>query len=285
MKITLGVDNHATECVSWPAGDGIYAIQCPGFLPGPGRLPGWGYALSYLVLGKEKALLVDTGFGLSDLKSFVGTLTGLPLTVMNTHVHPDHSGGNGQFDVVYVGEHETQETDNGVLFYTIPGQRDACEAVKRCGGYRFAHLRDGQRVDLGDRVLRCVEIPGHTRGSMALFDENTRLLLSGDAILKRVFYGAGVPLSTYRAALERAGQLPIRDILSAHWPEPLGADFIDKMLRLIDAFDPGKAERAAWDEPGMAGRDMRMFCFGRDFDDPDFAALSFYMDQLDQIMK
>ena len=65
--ITLGVDNHATECVSWPAGDGICAIRCPGFLPGPGRLPGWGYVLSYLVLGKEKALLVDTGFGLSDL--------------------------------------------------------------------------------------------------------------------------------------------------------------------------------------------------------------------------
>ena len=196
MKITLGVDNHATECVSWPAGDGIYAIQCPGFLPGPGRLPGWGYVLSYLVLGADRALLVDTGFGISDLKACVRTLTELPLMVMNTHVHPDHSGGNGQFDVVYVGEHETPETADGVLFYNIPGQRDACDAVKRGGSYRFAHLRDGQRIDLGDRILRCVEIPGHTRGSMALFDESTHLLIAGDAILKRVFYGAGVPLST-----------------------------------------------------------------------------------------
>ena len=285
MEITLGVDNHATECVSWEAGEGIYAIQCPGFLPGPGRLPGWGYVLSYLVLGKERALLIDTGFGISDLKAYVRTLTGLPLMTVNTHVHPDHSGGNAQFGTVYVGEHETERTDDGVLFYKIPGQRDACNAVKRCGSYRFEHLRDGERIDLGGRVLRVVEIPGHTKGSVAFFDENTRLLLSGDAILKRVFYGAGVPLSTYRAALEEAKKLPICDILSAHWPEPLGADFIDKMLRLIDAFDPGRAERAAWGEPGMADRDMRMFSFGRDFDDPDFVALSFFTDQLEQIMR
>ena len=285
MEITLGVDNHATECVSWLADDGIYAIQCPGYLPGPGRLPGWGYVVSYLVLGTEKALLIDTGFGLSDLKAYVQTLTTLPLMVLNTHVHPDHSGGNGQFDAVYVGEHETPETDDGVLFYTVPGQRDACGAVKRGGSYRFRHLRDRERIDLGGRVLQVVEIPGHTPGSIALFDENTRLLLSGDAILKRVFYGAGVPLSTYRAALEKARELPIRDILSAHWPEPLGADFIDKMLRLIDAFDPEKAESASWNEGDMASRDMRMFCFGRDFDDPDFVALSFFMDQVDEIMK
>ncbi|MBR0312368.1 MAG: hypothetical protein IJQ98_08265, partial [Oscillospiraceae bacterium] len=96
---------------------------------------------------------------------------------------------------------------------------------------------------------------------------------------------AGVPLSVYRAALERTKQLPIRDFLSAHWPEPLGADFIDKMLRLIDAFDPAQAERAAWGEPGMASRDMRMFCVGLDFDDPEFVALSFFMDQVDQIMR
>lgn len=285
MSVTLGVDNHATECISWQAGEGVRAIQCPGYLPGPGRLPGWGYVISYLVTGAQKALLIDTGFGLSDLKAYVRTLTDLPLTVVNTHVHPDHAGGNGQFDTVYVGEHETAETDDGVLFYRLPGMRDACDAVKRGGGYRFVHLCDGARIDLGDRVLCVVEIPGHTRGSIALFDENTGLLLSGDAILKRVFYGAGVPLSTYRAALERAARLPVRDILSAHWPEPLGADFIGKMLRLIDTFDPKKAERAAWGEPGMEERDMRMFCFGRDFDDPAFVALSFFTDQLDQIMR
>ncbi|MCR5826184.1 MAG: MBL fold metallo-hydrolase [Oscillospiraceae bacterium] len=284
MHITLGIDDHETQCRSWRAGEGIYAIRCPGYLPGPGRLPGWGYVLSYLVTGSERALLIDTGFGISDLAAYVRTLTDLPLTVVNTHIHPDHSGGNGQFDEVWVGEHETADTQ-GVLFYQIPGQRDACAAVKAGGGYRFRFLRDAETLDLGGRRLRVVEIPGHTAGSIALFDERTRLLLCGDAILKRVFYGAGVPLSVYRAALERTKRLPLRDILSAHWPEPLGADFIDKMLRLIDAFDPAQAERAAWGASGMAERDMRMFCFGRDFDDPDFVALSFFMDQLDQIMR
>ena len=47
--ITLGIDNLATTCQHWQITDTIYAIQNPGFLPGPGRLPGWGYSLSYQV--------------------------------------------------------------------------------------------------------------------------------------------------------------------------------------------------------------------------------------------
>ncbi len=285
MSIVLGVDNHETECKHWLAAEGIYAIQCPGFLPGPGRLPGWGYVVSYLVLGEEKALLLDTGFGVSDMKAYVEKLTDLPLMVVNSHIHPDHSGGNAQYDVVYAGENEIDPTEEyGILFYQVPGQMDACEAVKAGGNYRFAPLKDGEKIDLGNRVLRVVEIPGHTKGSIALFDEKTQMLLAGDAVLKRVFYGAGVPLSTYRAALVKTKELPIQDILSAHWPEPLGADFIDKMIALIDDFDPERAESASWSASGMEGRDMRMFCVGNDFDDPDFVALSFFMDQAGEIM-
>ena len=284
-KIVLGVDNGKTEFEHWTAGDGIYAIQCPGFLPGPGRLPGWGYVISYVVTGNEKAMLIDTGFGNADLKAYIEkNITALPLTVINTHIHPDHSGGNGQFDVVWVEEHEKSDPE-GVYFYKIPGMRDACDAVKEGGEYHFAFLKDGEKIDLGGREIEVRWIPGHTPGSIALFDWKTQLLISGDAILKRVFYGSGVPFSRYRAALVKTRELPVADIISAHWPEPLGADFIDKMIYLIDTFDPEKAEPAGWSEPGMAGVDMRMFCYGKDFDDPDFVAVSFIMDQLEQIMK
>lgn len=284
-KIVLGVDNGRTDFELWQADDGIYAIQWPGFLPGPGRLPGWGYVISYVVIGEEKALLLDTGFGNADIKAFVEeNITTLPLVVVNSHIHPDHSGGNGQFDVVYVEEHE-KEDEEGVYFYKIPGMRAACEAVVAGGEYRFAHLKDGDVIDLGGRELEVIWIPGHTPGAIALYDRKTQILLSGDAILKRVFYGSGVPFSQYRAALVKTKGYPIRDIWSAHWPEPLGTDFIDKMIYLIDTFDPEKAEPAGWDEPGMEEVDLRMFCYGEDFDDPDFVAVSFNMDQLEKIMK
>ena len=56
----------------------------------------------YLVAGRERALLIDTGWGEGDLPAHVATRTDLPLTVVNTHGHPDHSSGNGQFDEVYI---------------------------------------------------------------------------------------------------------------------------------------------------------------------------------------
>lgn len=284
MQITLGADNHETVFHHWTAGDGITAIQCPGYLPGPGRLPGWGYVISYVVEGRDRALLVDTGYGNADIKAYIEEhITRLPLTAVNTHIHPDHSGGNGQFDVVYVEEHEKADAE-GVYFYIIPGMRDACSAVKEGGEYRFAFLKDGEEIDLGGRSLRVCWIPGHTPGSIALFDRQTGLLISGDAILKRVFYGSGIPFRRYRAALVRTKELPITDNISALWPEPLGADFIDKMIHLIDIFDPEKAEQSSWDQPGIKNRDMKMFCLGRDFDDPDFVAVSFFTDELDKIM-
>ena len=284
-KITLGVDNGKTELEHWTAGDGITAIQWPGFLPGPGRLPGWGYVISYVVEGNDRALLVDTGFGNADVKAYIEEhITKKPLVVVNTHIHPDHSGGNGQFDVVYVEEHEKADPE-GVYFYKIPGMRDACQAVKDGGEYRFAFLKDGEEIDLGGRKLTVIWIPGHTPGAIALFDGQTKLLISGDAILKRVFYGSGIPFSQYRAALVKTKGYPIADIISAHWPEPLGADFIDKMIALVDSFDPEKAEPAGWAETGMEGVNLRMYCVGRDFDDPEFAAVSFNMEQLEAILK
>ena len=55
-----------------------------------------------LLAGRERALLVDTGYGFDDLRDAVRRLTGLPLTVVNTHGHHDHACGNYQFDEVYI---------------------------------------------------------------------------------------------------------------------------------------------------------------------------------------
>ena len=56
----------------------------------------------YLIAGKERALLVDTGWGSGDLPAHIATLTTLPLLVVNTHGHRDHTSGNGQFAEVHI---------------------------------------------------------------------------------------------------------------------------------------------------------------------------------------
>lgn len=61
----------------------------------------------YLINGTEKALLLDTGFGLTDLKETIRQLCGhKPLIVVNTHAHVDHNSGNNQFEEVYVGRYD-----------------------------------------------------------------------------------------------------------------------------------------------------------------------------------
>ena len=57
--------------------------------------------ISYLILGKQKALLFDTGMGISDIRKVTREITPLPIIVLNSHTHDDHVGGNWQFDTIY----------------------------------------------------------------------------------------------------------------------------------------------------------------------------------------
>ena len=57
--------------------------------------------IGYLIIGKDRALLFDTGMGISDIKKLTAELTKLPIIVLNSDTHDDHVGGNWQFDAVY----------------------------------------------------------------------------------------------------------------------------------------------------------------------------------------
>ena len=263
-------------------GSGIYAITCPGYSPGPGRLPGWGYVQLYLILGGERSLLLDTGYGNFDLLTVVRNITSLPPVVVNSHLHPDHSGGNSQFDTVYIGEHEYGSSKGWIVPEHIRVY-PFCPEVAAGGEYSFRFLKDGELIDLGGRKLSVHWIPGHTKGSIMLHDRQTNTLFTGDSILKRVFYNAGVPFSKYRAALVRAKELRADRLLTAHWPDPLPPEQIDRLIALLDDFDPQRSEAASWDRPDAPP--LRMFAHGGDFSDEDFAAISFSMDALEEILR
>src|SRR5215475_1654463 len=57
--------------------------------------------ISYLIVGEKKALLFDTGMGISDIKKVTSELTTLPILVLNSHTHNDHVGGNWEFSTIY----------------------------------------------------------------------------------------------------------------------------------------------------------------------------------------
>lgn len=79
----------------------------------------WERVHSYLLLGEEKAALIDTGLGIASMKRITDQLTDLPIIVLTTHVHADHIGRHGEFEKIYVHEEDEEWLINGIKGLSI----------------------------------------------------------------------------------------------------------------------------------------------------------------------
>ncbi len=145
----------------------------------------------FLVEGREKAVLIDTMVGLRGLKELVGTLTELPVEVVLTHGHMDHAGGVFEFGSCRLYPEDMAMLDgktlparigymNGQLEASgaqpLPREEFLIDAPVEC-----TPLLGGDKLDLGDRVLEVIHVPGHTRGSLCFLDPATGDFFAGDA--------------------------------------------------------------------------------------------------------
>jgi glyoxylase-like metal-dependent hydrolase (beta-lactamase superfamily II) len=153
-----------------------------------------GGSMIYLVCGSERALLIDTGWGIGDLPGLVRSLTPLPVTVVNTHVHPDHTFGNPQFDEVHIPDADvfmtktpfTNEERQWALKDIVPQPLPPDFDATNWGTAMPASLvpiQDGYCFELGQRSIRVVAVPGHSPGSVCLLDRQSRRLFTGDMVL------------------------------------------------------------------------------------------------------
>ena len=124
-----------------------------------------GHVRFFLLVGSEKALLIDSGMQTANAKEIAQSLTRLPVELLNTHADPDHIAGNAAFD----------------RFYMNPAE--ACNYYNRHNGTgTMVPVTDGDVIELGGRPLEIITLPGHTPGSIAVLDRNNRVLISGDPI-------------------------------------------------------------------------------------------------------
>ncbi|MBR3335179.1 MAG: MBL fold metallo-hydrolase [Clostridia bacterium] len=135
-------------------------------------------ATGYLVVGEEKACMIDTMNGYNDLKQAIRKITDKPLVVVNTHGHGDHICGN-----VYLGEAYLHPADRKLarMFTEDPG----FVKILRERGAAFPPFRDilpGDVIDLGGRTLEVFGLPGHTPGGILLLLREDRILFTGDSI-------------------------------------------------------------------------------------------------------
>ncbi len=170
----------------------------------------------FLLVGTEKALLIDSGMNLNNAREIAEALTPLPLSLLNTHADRDHISGNAQFET----------------FYMHPAE----EPVYRRSGMpgSVIPIRDGEALDLGNRVLKIIHLPGHTPGSIAVLDVRNRALISGDPIQQhgRIFmFGEHRNMQDYIDSLSRLEGLA--DQFDEIWPShaniPVSPSVIEKL--------------------------------------------------------
>jgi len=152
-------------------------------------------ALCYLIEGRDRALLIDTMMGWGDLNAYCRTLTDKPITLVNTHAHPDHTGGNFHFDACWIHHldipyfQDSLGADRDAVFArardcALPEYREIMQPDGNFHGaepLRVYPLYDGDVFDLGGRRVEIVEAAGHTPGSIVLIDHASRIAYTGDA--------------------------------------------------------------------------------------------------------
>jgi hydroxyacylglutathione hydrolase len=169
----------------------------------------------YLLFGKEKALLLDTGSRNGNLAPALqntihrwlkrNSLATIPLLVVHTHEHGDHVAGDAALQAL---------NDPAVPITLIPAKVDANMSL-----YHIAHWPDDiGSVDLGDRVIDAIPIPGHSAASVALYDRKTAILFSGDTLYPGRLYVRNFP--EFVASVNRLVQFtsgkPVALILGNH---------------------------------------------------------------------
>lgn len=148
----------------------------------------------HVIIGPEKALLIDTGFGIGNLKGLVDELTGhMPLIVVNTHPHIDHCYGNCQFDRVYCHEYAVpilRGQDSHMWEYLVDEKgkglwRDFDIAdIVPFRPYEIIGCKNHTVFDLGDGYeVEMIFMPGHDPAHCCFLDKQDRILYGGDTLL------------------------------------------------------------------------------------------------------
>jgi glyoxylase-like metal-dependent hydrolase (beta-lactamase superfamily II) len=229
-----------------PLADGVTLIEEPHIRP-------FYRCNIWHVRGRDRDLLVDSGMGVVSLRRQVRLVTERPLLAVASHTHFDHIGCHHEFEdrAVHACEAEIlasprndrtladlYATDD--IFTALPPGWDAAHySVPPAPATRI--LADGDVIDLGDRHLTVIHTPGHSPGGIALWEEATGTLFSGDItydgpLIEDTYHSNA---TDYLASMERLRDLPVQTVHGGHF----GSFGRERHLQLIDAFLAGRRSR------------------------------------------
>ena len=225
----------------------------------------WEETHCYLLLGRDRGLVIDTGLGIGDIREPLEALTDMPLTAVATHVHWDHVGGHWHFPAFYAHALELPWLQGA---YPQPVEAVRAMVADRCRlpegfdvnayqlfqGTPAALLADGDEIGLGGRSLRVLHTPGHSPGHMCFYEADRGWLFTGDLVYRGellAFFPSTDP-AAYLQSLERIAALPVERVLPGHHDPDLPPEIVP---RTRDAF------RRLWDR-GQLRHEAGTFRFG-----------------------
>jgi len=213
------------------------------------------------VRGRDKDLLVDTGLGAASLAAEIQDLIDKPLVAVATHVHYDHVGSLHEFEERIIHRDEARQMTHYKEFSSLrcadfpPGFLDSFEGPGDFDEYLIDALphadfavdnftitsteptrtvAEGDGVDLGNRHLEVLHLPGHSPGSIGLLDAAAQTLFSGDAIYDGLLLD-DLPdsnIEDYLGTMRRLRTLKVRTVHGGHEPSFNG----DRLIELADAY-------------------------------------------------
>ena len=213
--------------------------------------------ISYLILGRERAILLDTGMGIGDIHRLVAEMTDKPITVVNSHHHWDHIGDNHRFSHIAIHAAEAQFLEQDPPEETL---QEAMRAENFWGppppdfdpsSYRILPskadqmLEEGEVLELGGHRLQVLHTPGHSPGSICLLSEKQGLLFTGDVVYAGPLY---IQLEdsdflSYHESMKRLGDLAsdLQLVLPAHNRTPLEPEILVEMAEGFEQIAAGTA--------------------------------------------
>jgi len=209
--------------------------------------------------GRERDLLIDSGLGVVSLRSAISALAERPVLAVASHTHFDHIGCHHEFEhrLCHPAEAAVLELPSGAntIWTEYRPTMGAAQVISALpyAGFSFEHysivpappsqlIDEGDELDLGNRTLRVFHMPGHSPGSICLYEKQSATLFTGDTLYDGVLLDqlSSSQPELYLETLARLKEIPAETFHCGHY-----ASFgRQRMIQLIEEFTASRRARS-----------------------------------------